>query len=160
MRMTSWHDKSEGVEPIYVRVGDLGKYAPTNPSTIQLSRTERSDGTMPSSWYLKRLTIAALLFSATLVQADDQRVSNIRGNRTFPLSQLHFSDDPPVITPTRITMRNRLEACSADYRTTSVKDRNTYPASGRSEMLFSLLSNPVASRPIGSPPPDSATFHL
>jgi hypothetical protein len=73
------------------------------------------------------LTIAALLLSASLVQADDQSAPNIRGNWEFPLSKFHFSEDPLVITPTRITMRNRSEVRSADYRITSVKDSNTYP---------------------------------
>jgi hypothetical protein len=74
-----------------------------------------------------RLAIAALLLSATLVQADDQSALDIRGNWEFAHSRLHFSEDPLVITPTRITLRNRLEVCSADYRITSVKDGNTYP---------------------------------
>jgi hypothetical protein len=75
-----------------------------------------------------RLTIAALLLSATVVQADNQSAPDIRGNWEFAAhSKLHFSQDPLVIAPTRITMRNRLEVCSADYRITSVKDGNTYP---------------------------------
>jgi hypothetical protein len=74
-----------------------------------------------------RLAIKALLLVAGLVQADDQSVPNIRGNWEFPLSKTHFSEDPLVITPTRITMRNRLEFCSADYRITSVKEGNNYP---------------------------------
>jgi hypothetical protein len=75
-----------------------------------------------------RLTIAALLLSATPVQADDQSAPNIRGNWEFGAhSKLHFSEDPLIITPTRITLRNRLEVCSADYLITSVKDGNTYP---------------------------------
>jgi hypothetical protein len=83
---------------------------------------------MPNSCSGMRLTIAALLFSATLVQADDQPAPNIRGNWEFAAhSKLHFSEDPLIITPTRITLRNRLEVCSADYRITSVKDGNTYP---------------------------------
>jgi hypothetical protein len=75
-----------------------------------------------------RLTIAALLFSATLVQADDQSAANIRGNWEFAHSKLHFSEDPLVITQPRITMRNRLEVCSADYRITSVKTATPTPA--------------------------------
>jgi hypothetical protein len=73
-----------------------------------------------------RLTIAALLLSATLVQADDQSAPNIRGNWEFALSKIHFSEDPLVITQTRIMLRNRSEVCSADYRIASVKDGNTY----------------------------------
>jgi hypothetical protein len=74
-----------------------------------------------------RLTIAALLLSASLVQAEDQSAPNIRGTWEFPLSKTHFSEDPLVITRTRITMRNRSEVCTAAYRITSVKDGNTYP---------------------------------
>jgi hypothetical protein len=72
-----------------------------------------------------RLTIAALLFSATLAQADN--VPNIRGHWEFPLSKTHFSEDPLLITRTRITLRYRAEVCTADYRINSVKDGNTYP---------------------------------
>jgi hypothetical protein len=82
---------------------------------------------MPSSCSPVRLTIAALLFSATLVQADDQSAPNIRGNWEFALGKTHFSEDQLVITQTRITLRNRLEVCSADYRITSVEHGNTYP---------------------------------
>jgi len=82
---------------------------------------------MPSSCSPRRLTIAALLFSATLAQADDQSAPNIRGNWEFAHSKIHFSEDPLIITQTRITLRNRLEVCSADYRITSVDDGNTYP---------------------------------
>ena len=74
-----------------------------------------------------RLTIAALLLSASLVQAEDQFAPNIRGTWEFPLSKTHFSEDPLVITRTRITMRNRSEVCTAAYRITSIKDGNTYP---------------------------------
>jgi hypothetical protein len=82
---------------------------------------------MPSSCSPKRLTIAALLFSATLVQADDQSAPNIRGKWEFALSKTHFSEDPLVITRTRITLRNKSEVCTADYRVSSVNDGNTYP---------------------------------
>jgi hypothetical protein len=74
-----------------------------------------------------RSTLAALLFFAALVQADDQPAPNIRGNWEFAPSKIHFSEDPLVITRTRITLRYRSEVCSADYRITSVKDGNTYP---------------------------------
>jgi hypothetical protein len=75
-----------------------------------------------------RLNIAALLFSGALVQAADQSAPNIRGNWEFSAhSKLHFAEDPLVITPTRITVRSRLEVCSADYRVASVEDGNTYP---------------------------------
>ena len=75
-----------------------------------------------------RLALATLLLVAGPAQASDQSAPNIRGNWEFAAhSKLHFSEDPLVITPTRITMRNRLEVCSADYRITSVKDGNTYP---------------------------------
>jgi len=73
-----------------------------------------------------RLTIVALLFLSTPVQAD-QSAPDIRGNWEFALSKVHFSEDPMVITQTRITLRNRMEVCSADYRITSVGDGNTYP---------------------------------
>ena len=74
------------------------------------------------------LTIAALLLSASLVQAEDQSAPNIRGNWEFAAhSKFHFSEDPLIITQKRITIRNRLDVCSADYRVTSIKDGNTYP---------------------------------
>jgi hypothetical protein len=75
-----------------------------------------------------RFTIAALLLSATPVLADDQSAPNIRGNWEFALSKIHFSEDPLVITQTRITLRNRSEVCGADYRISSVEDGNTYPS--------------------------------
>jgi hypothetical protein len=91
------------------------------------SYSKGSDCTMPNSCLRVRSTNAALLLLAPLVQADDQSGPDIRGNWEFAPSKLHFSEDPLVITPTRITLRKRLEVCSADYRITSVKEGNTYP---------------------------------
>ena len=76
---------------------------------------------------LMRLAIVAVILFASFAQANDQTAPNIRGNWEFPLSKIHFSEDPLVITPTRITLRYRAEVCSADYRITSVIDGNTYP---------------------------------
>ena len=74
------------------------------------------------------LAITTLLLLAGFAQADDHSALNIRGNWEFAAhSKLHFSEDPLVITPTRITLRNRLQVCRADYRITSVNDGNTYP---------------------------------
>jgi hypothetical protein len=83
---------------------------------------------MPSFHSPTRLALAVILLSAAQVQAGDQAAPNIRGNWEFAAhSKFHFSEDPLIITQKRITIRNRLEVCSADYRVTSIKDGNTYP---------------------------------
>ena len=74
-----------------------------------------------------RLAITAVILLAGLAQASDQSAPNIRGEWEFAHSKLHFSEDPLIITPTQITLRNRLEVCGADYRITSIEDGNTYP---------------------------------
>lgn len=99
------------------------------------------------------LAITTLLLLAGFAQADDHSALNIRGNWEFPLSKLHFAEDPLVITQTQITFRNRSEVCSADYRITSVKDGNTYPGgpiddTGRYTTINLILENSNCSRDV------------
>ena len=55
------------------------------------------------------LAITTFLLAVGPAQASDQPLPSIRGTWEFPLSEIHFSEDPLVITRTRITMRNRSE---------------------------------------------------